>query len=148
VVFHQFKGGMQASLGLGDASHQRVGMRQQHEGQAIAMVGAVQHLGVALVPVDHPGIAALGLGMGRLHKAQAMARGCLVFGAAKGAKGCGVVENKARAAHQMAGAMVVDRAVALEVVKESAGWIQCPAFVKGQRVADVVAQKGRGAKVS
>ena len=72
ALLHQGEGGIQSGARLAGTRHQCVRMGQQHEGQAVAMLGAVLDAGALAVPIDHPGIAALCLGVCLLQEAQAV----------------------------------------------------------------------------
>ncbi len=120
VPLHQAPGVLQPFARVAHAGHQRMRVRQQHKGQAIAVLGAVLHGGVARVPVDLPRVAAPGLRMRTLQESQAMPHRIEVCRMAESAVCVRVVEHEARAAYQVARAAVVDRAVVLEEMKEAA----------------------------
>ena len=147
---HQREAGLQTGTGLLDAGHQRVRMRQQHEGLAVGVVRAVDHpragarcaAGRAVrIVLDHPGVAALGLGMRLVQEAQAVAHRLQPLRPAlQVAPGHRVVEDEAGAADEVAGAPVVDRAVVAEEMEEASGRVDAAPVVEGHRVADVRAQ--------
>ena len=135
AAFHQLESLGDAFARARHASLGGMGMSQQHEGQAVAVVAAVLHGGAAVVPVDLPGVALLRLGMHLAHKGQGM--GHIGHRFAEPAPGQRLVEDEARAADEVAGAAVVDAAVVLEEVEVAAGRVACAGGVKVQRVAHV-----------
>ena len=129
---------------IADPSHQRVRIRQQHEGQSVAMVGAVFRHAVT----NGPGVAA-GFGV-EVHLAQitqAMQHRLAIFLVAEFARRHRVVEDEARTAHEVPMTGVVDAAVVLEVMEETAGRIDAARVVERHRLRDVRAQEFRRAEV-
>lgn len=119
MLFHQLPRVFEPRARLLDAGHERVRMREQHEGQAVAMLRAVLHGGAAVVPVDLPCVAAARLRMRALHESQAVARSVEVLRIPEAPIRHRMVEDEARAADQVARAPVVHRAVVLEEVEEA-----------------------------
>ena len=130
-------GGVEAGLA-------RAGVGEQHEGDAVGMVGAV--LGAAVA--DRPGITAGG--RVAVHLAQigeSVAGHVQVRGRSEFARGHRIVVDEARAAHQVAMAGVVDASVVLEVLEKTAGRVEHVRLVEGEDAGDVLAQEGGTAKI-
>jgi hypothetical protein len=145
ALLHQLEGGGHAFAGAGHADVGRMGVGQQHEGQAVAVVGAIQHRGALLVPVQHPGVATLGLGMRMPHEGQGV--GHVVHWGAEPAPGQRMVEHEAGAADEVPRAAVVDLAVVLEELEAAAARVHHPRRIEGQGVAHVGPQGRRLAEV-
>ena len=111
------------------------------------MVGAVGDRGAAVVPVQHPGEAAVGLRMDLVDERQRMTRIRAPVLAPELARAHRLREHVARAADEVARACVVDAAVVLEELEKSAGRIDAAPFVEGHRVGDVGAQERGGSEV-
>jgi hypothetical protein len=120
-------------------------LRQQHEGQTVAMVGAVQQRRLALVPVEQPGVAPVRLAVHLLHEIECV--GHLSSRRSEPARGQRGVEHEARAAHQMARAAVIDGAVVFEEMKAAAARIAHARCIERQGVAHVGQQRFRLAQV-
>ncbi len=129
--------------GLLDAGFQRLGVGQHDEGQAVAVVGAVQNLVAA---PEQPGVAAgRRVAVGVAQERQPVADGVLVVGVAEAAERHGVVEDEAGAADQVARVRIVDGAVVLEEVEEPAALaVDAARMVERHRVADVRRRGRRG----
>ncbi|MDT4837597.1 hypothetical protein FQZ97_713340 [compost metagenome] len=141
MLFHQVAGVREAGACFLDAGHQRMRVRQQHEGQAVAVLRAVLHGGLMAIPVDLPCIATIRLRMRGLQERQAVAHRRKVVGPAEAAPRHRVVEHEARAAHEVARAAVVHRAVVGEEMEEAARGIAAARRVERQRVGDVAGKE-------
>jgi phage terminase small subunit len=120
---------------------------QQHEREAVAVVGAVGDRGLAGVPIEHPGEAALRPGVGRVHERERVARDLAPRRVAQVARTHRVREHVARAADEVARARVVHAAVVLEELVEAAAGVDAAALVERHRVGDVGAQERGGPEV-
>ncbi|KAG1186113.1 hypothetical protein G6F35_014722 [Rhizopus arrhizus] len=136
--FQQLPGLVHPLAGLLDAGLQRAAVGQQHEGHAIAVVHVVLDLAIA----QGPGIAAGGrVAVHLTQVAHAVLDRLAIFGIAELAVGHRVVEDEARAAHQVAMAGIVDAAVVTEVVEEATVRIDAARVVERHRVGDVRTQE-------
>ena len=142
VRLHEVEGLGDADPRLRDAGHRGVGMGEQDEGEAVAVVGGVQHFLAAVRPAQLPGVAARGgVAMHVAQEADAVAGRVAPLHVAEAARGHRVVEDEARAAHEVAGVPVVHLAVVLEPVEEAAARVERAAFVERHRVQDMPAQE-------
>ena len=133
-----------SGCGLVDAGLQRDGIREQHEGAAVAVIRPV--LGPAVA--DGPGVAAVGrMAVHVAQVAQAVPGRLQVLLVAEFPEGHGVVEDEPRAAHQMTMTAIVDGAVVAEVLEEAALRIDGARMVEGHRLRDVLAQEVRRSEV-
>ena len=145
AALHQLERGGDAFACARHAGLGRVRVGQQHEGQAVAVVGAVGDGCAAVVPVQHPGVAALRLCVRLVHEGQCVRH--VAHRGAEPAPGQRVVEDEARAADEVACAAVVDRAVVLEKLEAAAGVVPDAGRVERQRVAHVGPQRVGAAHV-
>lgn len=108
------------------------------------MIGGVGDL----IVVQQPGVTAgRRIAMSLPLNGQAMFKRALIVRVTEAAKSHRIIEDEARAAHQMPGMRVVDAAVVAEEVMEAAGRIDGARMVKSHRVADVIKQEARVTKV-
>src|SRR5882757_260731 len=101
-LLHQFEGLGDARPRLAHARHRRMRMREQHEGEAIAMIRIVEDLLVPVVPLQLPRVAAgVGVAMRLTQEAQAVARCSEPLRIAEAARCHREIENEAGAADEM-----------------------------------------------
>ncbi len=143
-MLHQLEGFRQVTACLADSGAKRVGIGEEHERQPVAVIGAVQHA----IFAQQPGIATCpGIAVHPAQKIDAVRDGIAILGPAELAIGHGVVEYEARAAHQVAGVRIVDRAVVPEEMKEAAARVDGARVIERHGVLDVIEQELAAAEV-
>src|SRR5258706_4398665 len=147
-LLHQFEGLGDARPRLAHAGHGRMRMREQHEGEAVAMIRIVEDLLVPVVPFQLPRVAArVGVAMRLTQEAQAVACCGEPLRIAEAARRYREIEDEPGAADEVTRRAVVDGAVVLEVMKEAARRVETTTVIEGHRVEDVDTQKAGGPEV-
>jgi len=114
----------------------RVG--EQHEGQAIAVVGAVEDDLAPLLPGQLPAVTATAVvAVSFTQKSHAMMHGLEILGIAEVAVGHRIVKYEAGATHQMTRRAIVDGAVIHEKVVKAAAGIDAARVIKMHGVVDM-----------
>ena len=127
-----------------DAGHQGMRISQEDEGEPVAMVGAVRHLAA----IQNPGIAAGGgIAMPGAQEKQAVLHGAEVIRVAELPPRHRIVEDEARAAHQVSRMGVVDRTIVAPEMKEAAVRIDGARMVERHGVADVIEEERAAAEI-
>ena len=109
-------------------------MSQQHEGQAIAVIGVVLDPSI----IQRPGVAlVIGLEMHLLEEVQRVARALQVLRALEVLSIAGISEDVAGAGHQMTVAPIVDLAIVAQIVEETALGIDGPRVIKRHGLANM-----------
>ena len=141
-ALHQFECFGDLQPGLFDAGHGGMGLREQHEREAVAVPGAVDGPLFPVAPLDFPVVPAMDWIPVRVaQECKPMARVLEIERIAEMPVRHRVVEDEAATADEVTRTAVVDRAVVLEIVKEAARRVVDRRRIERQRVGDMLEQE-------